>query len=511
MNRLRHICILVLLVSIAGISQAEGQYNDIVLKMPRFKGKVYELLDIVAKKIDKSFIYDSNVIDNNKKGKIKGGEYTIQQIVCDITGDDKLELKEFGNHILIARKYNNNSIIQDKDQNKGNIVIKGCVIDKFTRKPIVSSSVYLVGKSIASVTNSNGEFRLTIPDSLKNIDICFSHIGYISKSVELNLLENKNCMIELQEHVTSLQEIVVKLNNPIMLLDKMCSGIRKNYSSSPVYFTSFYREGIESNRKFIKLNEGVFKIYKSSVITREKDYVSLLKKRTITKSYIKDSVNARIKAGIEACMELDIVKNMPEFIIPTNLSYKYFSIGETTIDDRTANIVYFEQKNNIEEPLFCGELYIDADNYALLGANIEVNPKYVKASGDMFIEKKSRNLVIAMEKVSYRIYYKQYDGLYYINYVRGDLLLNTKSRKRLFGSSHKRIWFEMATCKIDTAGVTKFEKEEVFSSQSIFDETKYQYDNSFWDNMNIIPIEESIENAISKISLKIEESKFISK
>lgn len=504
----RHrIFILVILVFLTTISRADDQYNNLVLKMPRCKGRVYELLDMVSRKIDKTFIYDSDIIDNNKKGKIENGSFTLQQLVRKITGDNNLELKDFGSHLLIVRQTSHPiKPKQGKEQIKDFSVLKGRVIDKITRLPLAYTSVYLIGQSIASVTNGDGEFRLVLSDSLSNNEICFSHIGYMPRTVEVELLNRQNCTIELQEHVTTLQEIVVRLNNPIVLLDKMQNGIRKNYSSVPVYFTSFYREGVESDKKFVKLNEGVFKIYKPSVLTHESDRVMLLKKRTIVKRDLADSVNARIRAGIDACLQLDIIKTMPEFVVPTNINYKYFSTGITTIDGRTANIIYFEQRNNIDDPLYSGELYIDSDTYALLGANIEINPKYVKSASDMFVERKSKHLVVTMEKVSYRMNYKLYEGHYYTNYVRGDIYLNTKSRKRIFGSSHKHLFFEMATCKIDTANVTKLQKEESYSTRNIFEETSYQYDNSFWGDLNIIPVDESLENSINKLSIKIEES-----
>src|SRR5574344_1895928 len=101
----RHrIFILVILVFLTTISRADDQYNNLVLKMPRCKGRVYELLDMVSRKIDKTFIYDSDIIDNNKKGKIENGSFTLQQLVRKITGDNNLELKDFGSHLLIVRQ-----------------------------------------------------------------------------------------------------------------------------------------------------------------------------------------------------------------------------------------------------------------------------------------------------------------------------------------------------------------------------------------------------------------------
>ena len=58
-----------------------AQQNDKILHLAKSKGKVYELLEMLTKKTGKMFIYDSDVIDNEKKAKIDKGDYTLEQAV----------------------------------------------------------------------------------------------------------------------------------------------------------------------------------------------------------------------------------------------------------------------------------------------------------------------------------------------------------------------------------------------------------------------------------------------
>ena len=60
----------------------------------------------------------------------------------------------------------------------------------------------------------------------------------------------------------------------------------------------------------------------------------------------------------------------------------------TVIDNRLVNVISFRQNKGIKEPLYCGELYIDAENNALVQARLEINPAYVRQATDMFIERK---------------------------------------------------------------------------------------------------------------------------
>ena len=80
------------------------------------------------------------------------------------------------------------------------------------------------------------------------------------------------------------------------------------------------------------------------------------------------------------------MKNLPDFLLLESGEelYTYTSGDIVSVDDRTANVVYFEQKRGVKEPLFCGELYIDSENSALLRARFEIHPRYVKAATRLF-------------------------------------------------------------------------------------------------------------------------------
>jgi len=501
---------LYLLVSLLMVcySTAMADKADQIIQMPKCNGNVYQLLEKITERTGMMFIYDSKIINNEKKTTLKKGTYSIRQAVCIIVGNADLEIKTIGNHILITLPVKHQSIARIKEKKLDmHFVIEGTLIDKSTHKPIEAGSVAVQGLSIGNVTNNNGEFRLVLPDSLRDSKIIFSHIGYQNQEIETNLLLGNHCIVELQERIIPIQEVVVRLTNPIHLLREMNEKRLANYSPKPVYSLSFYREGIEYGNRFVSLNEGVFKVYKPTNLSEEKDQVKLLKMRSISSQNKKDTVVAKIKAGIDACLMLDIIKNLPDYLNPANDEYKYFSTGVTTIDGRPANIVYFDQKPDVDIPLFCGDLYIDSENHALVGANIEVNPRYVKSSADIFIEKKSKDLGITPQKITYNISYKQWGGCYYINYVRGDLHFRIKYRKRWFGGiSHLHTWFEMATCKIDSQEVKSFPKNELLPRRTIFEDINYSYDNNFWENFNVIPIENNLSESIGKIALMIEET-----
>ena len=504
-----YLSVLLILFFFVDIMRADG--SDVlerIVRLPKIKGTVYSLLSDVSQQSGYMFIYDSKVIDNDAVVKIKGGERSIRQAVYDIVGNTSLEFQMMGTHILITLPSEKKVRVQQDfvPEQITNFVI-GTLLDKETGIPISSATVGVRGTSIGSITNQNGDFKLSLPDSLKNDSITFSHIGYLSQDIEFALLVGRHNILSLEPKVVPLQEVVIRRSDPKKLLREMIERRNKNYSHTPVYLTTFYREGVQLKNKFQNLSEAVFKVYKTSSYSSVPDQVKLLKMSRLSNVEAKDSLLVKVKSGIQACIQMDIIKDMPEFLTPSVEKgiYDYTSEGVTFLEDRFVNVVHFEQKKGISEPLFCGELFLDSETSALLQARLEVHPVYVKNAAGMFVERRTRNVRMIPQKVVYTISYKPWQGTYYIHHIRGDLYFKVKRTKMLFGSRDLHIWFEMITCKVDTEQVVVFPRTDRLPTRTIFSDTYFKYDENFWKDFNVIPLEEEISKLIEKISLKIEE------
>ena len=466
-----YLSVLLILFFFVDMMRADG--SDVlerIVRLPKIKGTVYSLLSDVSQQSGYMFIYDSKVIDNDAVVKIKGGERSIRQAVYDIVGNTSLEFQVMGTHILITLPSEKKVRVQQDfvPEQITNFVIIGTLLDKETGIPISSATVGVRGTSIGSITNQNGDFKLSLPDSLKNDSI--------------------------------------RRSDPKKLLREMIERRNKNYSHTPVYLTTFYREGVQLKNKFQNLSEAVFKVYKTSLYSSVPDQVKLLKMSRLSNVEAKDSLLVKVKSGIQACIQMDIIKDMPEFLTPSVEKgiYDYTSEGVTFLEDRFVNVVHFEQKKGISEPLFCGELFLDSETSALLQARLEVHPVYVKNAAGMFVERRTRNVRMIPQKVVYTISYKPWQGTYYIHHIRGDLHIKVKRVKMLFGSRDLHIWFEMITCKVDTEQVVVFPRTDRLPTRTIFSDTYFKYDENFWRDFNVIPLEEEISKLIEKISLKIE-------
>ncbi|MDR1402081.1 MAG: carboxypeptidase-like regulatory domain-containing protein [Tannerellaceae bacterium] len=509
------ICLLSWLSLLQALSVQAGN-NDMLnrkIELTKSKGTIYELLEKITEHSGCLFIYDSRVIKNEKTVTIKKGIYTIKEAIYEITGNRRLSLRVIGNHILIElpekKKEAPLPSIAKKDSAASSfITIEGSIFDKYANTPIPFASVGIPVEAIGAITNQDGNFRLRIPDSLKQTDIHFSHIGYIPQTIKVNTLTGRPNTLSLEPKVISLQEIIVRLINPHKVIADMLSNRDMNYAKEPVYLTSFYREGTELKKGFVNLTEAIVKIYKIpfSEYHAEQDQVKLLKMRHISNREVKDTIITKIKSGVNATLLLDLIKNPPEFLNePYRFLYNYAHTDITMIDNRMVNVIVFEQKNDVKDPLYRGELYIDNENDALVAAHFEIHPKYVEKAVGMFIERKSRNLEVKPQKITYTVTYKPWNNTYYISHIRGDLHFRIKKKKQLFGSSNVHMWFESVTCKIDTTNVSRFARNESIQTKTIFAETDFVYDENFWGDFNIILPEEKLNESISKIASKIEE------
>jgi len=502
MNKWLLICLLIpLSVSLMADDISSEEIN---IQLTKSSGSIYKLLNKVSEQSGLLFIYDSQLIDNDKIVKIPSGKFSLTDAIRIITDNNQLSVRILGNHVLLYVPPNEESSIPIREKTEAvvetdrYITLEGILCDHLTGDPVIYGSISVENYSFGTISNQSGEFKLTIPDSLLNSTIKFSHLGYQTREIEASLLIGQHITFYMDQKIVPLQEVVVRVVDPLRTIREMLLRRNMNYTEKPVYLTTFYREGIEYKNK-TTLIEAVLKIFKTGINNGVgSEQVKLLKMRRVTNEDVKDTLVTRIKSSVNSCLLLDLVKAPPDFLIPDNNSlYNYSHTDITTIDNRRVYVFAFEQQELVTDPLYKGELYIDAENSALIQARFEINPAYVTKTADMLIVKKSHNLDITPQKVEYLVSYKPMNGTYFINHIRGDLNFKVRKKRRLF-SSNLHIWFEMVNCKTDTTDVVKFHNNERISTRDIFSETSFTYDQNFWGNFNIILPEEKLQEIIRK-------------
>ncbi|MGB3152856.1 MAG: carboxypeptidase-like regulatory domain-containing protein [Maribacter sp.] len=386
----------------------------------------------------------------------------------------------------------------------------GEVLDDKTKKPLVFATLALEGSNVSTITNTEGEFSLKVPDSNTGSNLIISFLGYKTLTIPLAQFKSGKNEVLMTESVTKLSE--VNLSVPKDAEELVRETLRKKgekYINSPTVMTAFYRETIKKRKKNVSLSEAVVNIYKTPYSSNKTDDVKLYKARKSTDYSKLDTVALKLQGGPFNALFADMVKYPDYIFTDESIGYYNFSFdGSTRVNNKLIYVVKFHQKPGIIDPLYTGKLYIDAENKILTSAIYSLNITDKILAARMFVRKKPRNAEVWPTEVAYRVDYREKDGKWYYGYSNVLLEFKVDWDKRLFNSV-----FSMS-CEM---AVTDWEenldnlapkyKERMKSNIILSDEAIGFADPDFWGEYNIIEPEKSIESAIKKIQRQLRRTK----
>ena len=117
-----------------------------------------------------------------------------------------------------------------------------------------------------------------------------------------------------------------------------------------------------------------------------------------------DTVALKLQGGPFNALFVDIMK-YPEYIFTDRSMDDYnFSFDRSArVNDQLIYVVNFKQRVNITEPLYEGQLFIDADNKILTSAIYSLNITDRDEAAKLFVRKKPRNARVWPTEVAYRV------------------------------------------------------------------------------------------------------------
>ena len=386
------------------------------------------------------------------------------------------------------------------------IQYKGKVLDKDSKKPLVFASLNIESTNISTVTNSEGEYVLKITKELEDKTLIVSFLGYKSKSIRINSLDRKKADIKLEISITELTSVNISIpKDAKKLVAETLKKKGENYFTTPTLMTAFYRETIKKRRKNVSLSEAVVNIYKSPYNSNKKDFVELYKARKSTDYSKLDTLALKLQGGPFNTLYIDIMKYPQYIFTETSLNNYDFTFNRSTkINNKIIFVIDFVQKKELNETLYKGKLYIAAEDKILTSAVYSLNIKDKNQAASLFVRKKPRGVNVWPKAVSYRVDYREKNGLWYYGYSNILLEFKVKWDKKLFSSTYK-LMAEMAITDWKKEFVKKSlkPKERLKSNMILSDEAIGFSDPNFWGEYNIIEPEKSIESAIKKIQRQL--------
>ncbi len=391
-------------------------------------------------------------------------------------------------------------------QEKSNIIVqKASVIDKQTGNPLSFAGILVEGTNISTVTNSEGEFIIKVPSDLKDATLNIQFIGFKTKQIKLTDIKDEKTKIELEPVSVELPEISVISKDAENLIASVFEKKAENYPVQEELLTAFYRETIRKNKSYASLSEAVVDIYKQPYNSYKSDIVKIYKARKKTDYGKVDTLVFKLMGGPFNSLYLDVLKH-PEMIFTDRMldNYDFTFERSTRIGKRLIYIVDFKQKKHIEEPLYFGKLYIDAQNLALKTAVFKLNIQNKDAAARMFIVKKPYNADAYPVETNYRVDFIEKDKRWYYGYSRIEMALRVNWKKKLFNSTFYST-IEMAVTNRNKDNYAKESlKDRIHPNVVITDEASGFSDPDFWGEFNVIEPEKPIEAAVKKIQKQLE-------
>jgi hypothetical protein len=184
--------------------------------------------------------------------------------------------------------------------------------------------------------------------------------------------------------------------------------------------------------------------------------------------------------------------------------YTYRMTDIVTFENESAYAIEFEQRENVDLPLFKGTIYINTVDYGILNAEFEINPKLISKMKGSFITTTSHGFDTWPLSVKYSVSYRKMNNRYFLNHVRGDLIFASTQKRKLFKSQFK-VFFELAITEIQLNNVKRFDRDELAPIYSVFSKTIKTYDPAFWGNQDFLRPEDNLLQELKNMNVKLQE------
>jgi hypothetical protein len=356
-------------------------------------------------------------------------------------------------------------------------LLRGRVLDADTHQPIPNAQVGIGNNRLGTSTNLDGRFALRVPAAYQASELEVALLGYRPYRRALPPLPAAELLIELRISPASLGTVTITASAEGIVREAV-ARIPLNYAVRPSRLTGFYRESDDeaTSQRYDYLVEGLLQVYKPGYqYPREQGQVQVLESRRVDlRTTEPGAVLAPINwvAGAFVPHRFDFVHNRAEFISAAHFKdYQYRLSPQTSFQGRAVYVVTFGPRPGTDRANFAGEVYIDEQSYAFLGARWHRTPAGIR---------RERMLVFDASERAYRVDYQPYAGRYYLK----SIWYNTLG-KPLAGQVRHHL-AEFVTTAIDTAQAPPLSYQQRSQYGDVFLNNPAPYDSTFWQHYTTV-------------------------
>ncbi|PCH68300.1 MAG: hypothetical protein COC06_09815 [Bacteroidales bacterium] len=366
-------------------------------------------------------------------------------------------------------------------------IITGKVSDP-TNQALPGSSVYIKDSYLGTVSNSQGDFRMKIPEKYKASKLRISSIGYQSKEISIDQIKLP-LIIQLQKDTCNLSEVLVMPKDTLLALLRRAYGkIKDNYSDVDTRMKGFYRESyfVSESKEYLYFGEALLDVFKTSYKTQSEGQVKVLESR-MNKHPMYDSLSRVMwYGGVQRPLYNDNVKRRIGFISPSGFKKYSYSIAKSQLDGRSAYKIEFAPKDS-KEAKYQGVFFLDKESLAYMYFDCTYT-EYGKYKRNKYLSIKSD-----MKNISRRIKtkYLKRQGIYYLSYISDWEELYTERTK-----SNMIHFNEYLTTDISLENAEPIPYKEQSELIDIFYLKAQDYATSDWKDETVIVADSSVNKLI---------------
>jgi hypothetical protein len=399
------------------------------------------------------------------------------------------------------------------------LTIHGKILDRSTGAPLPFAQITISSAAMGTTSNEEGAFLLNIPFLLRNDSLLVAYLGYEPQKIAIGRLTQDAAVIRLKPRAIQLSEVEVVGLTPEEVIRRAVAHIPENYGTDSVLLTAYIRvQKIVGNR----LAE-----YTEAIVQDLKDGYYLYPQRDMRKKNDRSNIPLLLKGRVKSdtnlvnsmgnigrqafCLSCSFVLDVAEIYHGTALDEDLFKVYEyhmKEVPDGPWGKLYditFDQKKDLNEMYYQGEILINASDYAILKMvykpSLRAFDQYEKAKLKRPYDLNgSSGWVMEMPMGENTITYTKRNGRWGLATVQTDYMMifnNVMSRQKM--RYHYKSDVVVTSETWDRKIVGTFKGNKSLGVGQRWDQIVGPLDAAFWKSYNYLPVEESLEGEIDKL------------
>lgn len=349
-------------------------------------------------------------------------------------------------------------------------ILSGLVVDAATSEPLPSASIRVVGTSKGTVTNTSGQFRISLPEG--TIQIAASYLGYQSDSISVELNSNLFREFKLHPNTIQLAGVTVTDEDPAVEIIRRAIESKRNWMMLLQTFEgkAFNRLQIRTDTSIALITEAFSTLYWSKddslreVITQQKQTGNLPK-----------SVSSVPVGNILNFNDDRIQLNSYRFVGPTAPDaleyYDYKLLSTRKMDDFDVYTIELIPNSKIT-PLFKGIISIAERSYSVM--EVDVTPN--EAMSQPFIDLRD-----ARHRQTFRLFENRF-------WLPSNYRFDGSFKLTLMGLNFPPFKIERDVVIYSYSINPEFADTIRLLNQYTVDSSAAHYDSTFWKENDVLPL-----------------------